>query len=315
MPTFILNDESKTNSYGFRVINSGIDLERFKSNPVMLDSHWGGSTSSVIGKWTNLRIEGSLLKADAQFDMEDETAKKIAGKVERGFLSGVSMGLGFNRTFMEALADGTFVLTKSELLEASIVSIPSNANAVKLYAETGELIGEKEIKLSLESLTSNFQNPNMLKLNLQLGTLLALGLQNAEDGVAVSSAIEKLVSDHKALGVKLDEEKVARQNAENKLQAIVDEKATALVDLSIQEGRITADKKEHFLKLAKSDLEGTKEILSAIPVKASLAGATVIPATGEFANVKTDEDFQKLTEEQQLAFKTNHPEAYNKMFA
>jgi hypothetical protein len=38
----------------------------------------------------------------------------------------------------------------------------------------------------------------MLKLNLSLMTLVALGLQNADDGVALSSAIEKLVSEHKA---------------------------------------------------------------------------------------------------------------------
>jgi hypothetical protein len=315
MPTFILNDESKLNSYGFRVKNAGIDLERFKANPVMLDSHWGGSTSSVIGKWTNIRIEGTLLQADPEFDLEDESAKKIAGKVERGFLKGVSMGLSYNRSFMVALPDGTFELEKSELLEASIVSIPSNANAIKLYAETGELIDEKEIKLSLENLPSNFKNPNMLKLNLSLMTLVALGLQNADDGVALSSAIEKLVSEHKALGTQLDAEKVARQEVEAKLQAIADKEAVALVDLSIQEGRITADKKEHFLSLAKSDLATAKGILEAIPVKASLAGATVIPATGEFAAVKTEDDFQKLTDEQQLAFKNDHPDAYAKLFA
>jgi hypothetical protein len=315
MPTFILNDESKLNSYGFRTKNAGIDLERFKANPVMLDSHFGGSTSSVIGKWTNIRIEGQLLKADTEFDMEDESAKKIAGKVERGFLKGVSMGLSFNRSFMVALSDGTFELEKSELLEASIVSIPSNANAIKLYAETGELIPEEEIKLSLQNLPSNFKNPNMLKLNLSLMTLVALGLQNADDGVALSSAIEKLVSDHKALGTQLDAEKVARQAVEAKLQAIADKEATALVDQAVTDGRITADKKEHFLSLAKTNFESAKGILEAIPAKASLAGATVIPATGEFANVKTEDDFQKLTEAQQLSFRNDCPDAYAKLFS
>ena len=38
MKEFLISDES-TNSYGFAVLTSGINLERFKKNPVMYYNH------------------------------------------------------------------------------------------------------------------------------------------------------------------------------------------------------------------------------------------------------------------------------------
>ena len=36
---FILSDESVANSYGFHILTEGINLQRFNSNPVMLNNH------------------------------------------------------------------------------------------------------------------------------------------------------------------------------------------------------------------------------------------------------------------------------------
>ena len=152
MATWILNDETKANVYGFRVRNAGIDLERFRANPVMLAMHRDWDLDAIIGRWTNIRIEGNLLLADDEFDMEDEKAKALAGKAERGFLKAVSMGFLWAEEYMEKALDGVFDLVQSELIEASLVTIPGNANAVRLYAAPGQLMEDKEIKLSLSSL-------------------------------------------------------------------------------------------------------------------------------------------------------------------
>lgn len=309
---FILNDESKKNSYGFRVKNAGINLERFKANPVMLDSHWGGTTQSVIGKWTNLRIDGQNLIAEPEFDLEDENALKIKGKVDRGFLKGVSMGLVYNRAYMEQEPDGSFVLTQCELVEASIVSVPSNANALKLYAESGVELSETEIKLSIQEFNNQI-NPKMNKVTLSVATLLTLGLQNTDDNVALSAAIEKTVQENANLKAQLSAEKTAKEAAELKIKEIDDSKALSLVETSIKEGRINADQKEEFLSLAKSNFATAEKILSALPKTEKLTDKVTKPLS--FGEVKTDEDFQKLTEEQQLAFKAENPEAYQKMFA
>ena len=95
MPKFILNDEAVVNSHGFRILTAGIDLTRFKLNPVMLDGHIR-SNQTVIGSWKDITIEEGKLFAEPLFDMEDENAKLIAGKVERGVIKGASMGIYFS---------------------------------------------------------------------------------------------------------------------------------------------------------------------------------------------------------------------------
>jgi len=86
MASFVLNDEKAINSYGFMILNSGGRLDRFKSNPVLLNGH---NHDLVSGKWENLRIEGDQLIADPLFDTEDPESMKLKGKVDRGFLPAI----------------------------------------------------------------------------------------------------------------------------------------------------------------------------------------------------------------------------------
>lgn len=55
---FVLNDETQTNSYGFRVKTEGISLTRFESNPVCLNNH-KNDTKNVLGKWVDVQKEGA----------------------------------------------------------------------------------------------------------------------------------------------------------------------------------------------------------------------------------------------------------------
>ncbi len=309
MLTFVLNDESKVNSYGFRVPNSGIDLTRFKSNPVMLDIH-NPSSMTVIGRWENIRIEGGLLLADAVFDTADEYSKIIAGKVERGFLKGVSMGLArVEGTKFYENVDGIYELAPCELTEASICPIPSNANAVKLYAETGELIPENEIKLSISELSENFNNQNkegMNKIILSMSALQALGLQNTDDNNAVALAIEKNIAELSQLRAEVaqNKEKLVEQT---KLQA------TSIVEKAIVDGKLTADAKESWIAMGVIDLTSMSKTIDAIPTKVNLSSMTNNPANG--GDIKTVEDFMKLSHDEQVKFKEESPELMKKLFA
>lgn len=308
MLTFILNDETKVNSYGFRVPNSGIDLTRFKSNPVMLDAH-ENSTMTVIGRWDNVRIEGRLLLADAVFDTEDEYSKNIAGKVERGFIKGVSMGLGrMDGTKFYEAPDGNYELAPCELTEASICAIPSNANAIKLYAENGELIPEDQIKLSLSTLSSNFNNQNhneMNKIILSITALQVLNLSNTEDVNAVAHSIEKATAELIALraeNVQLKE----KFNEHTKLQA------TAVVEKAIVDGKLTADVKESWIAMGIQDLASVTKTIDSIPAKTNLSNQVNNPsANGE---VKSIEDFMKLSHDEQVSFKESNPDVYKRLF-
>lgn len=321
--TFILNDESKVNSYGFRILNAGINLDRFIPNPVMLDQHYN-STHAVVGKWNDTRIEGSQLLAESEFDGLDPDAKKLEGKVNRGYINSCSMGVTFNREFMVLAADGVLELTQCELYEVSIVAIPSNANSVRLFATTGELIPETELQLSLSLLanpeTQNLKNVEkkenkMEKLILSALALTALGLSvSPEDAAALNASIEKLALQLNTAKADLATEKTAKEALQAKLQLQVDAQANALIETAVLEGKITADVKESFVQMAKNNYELTAKVIGAMAAKTTLAGK-VINATATAGEVKDLEAFEKLPLAKQLAFKAENPEGYKALFA
>ncbi|MGL4908959.1 MAG: HK97 family phage prohead protease, partial [Bacteroidales bacterium] len=121
---FILNDETVKNSFGFYLMNAGARLERFNNNPVMLYSH---DNRNVLGKWEGVKIEGTKMLATPLFDVDDPDALKIKGKVDRGFIKGVSLGIVIHKAESIKLADD-YVLAATEwtAMEASVVSVPSN---------------------------------------------------------------------------------------------------------------------------------------------------------------------------------------------
>ena len=64
--SFIVSDETK-NCFGMIVKTDGINTESFIKNPVMLYMH---ERKTVVGRWENLRKDGSKLIADAVFDAD-----------------------------------------------------------------------------------------------------------------------------------------------------------------------------------------------------------------------------------------------------
>lgn len=129
--TFVLNDES-VNSYGFIVLTEGIDTSVFERNPVMLYMH--NRDGNVIGRWENIRKEEKRLLADAVFDDSTELGAQVKKQVEGGFLRAVSIGI---ESITKDVLNGVETVVKSRLIEASIVDIPGNSNAVKLMHRSG----------------------------------------------------------------------------------------------------------------------------------------------------------------------------------
>jgi hypothetical protein len=140
--SFCLSDES-INDRGYRVLTAGINLDRFKKNPIMLwmhrrDDGWNSYQVLPIGRWENIRIEENRLLADPVFDENDKFAQLIKSKVENDLIKGCSIGI--NR--IEVSDDPKLLekgqtratITKSELYEASIVDMPSNKNTVRLFS-------------------------------------------------------------------------------------------------------------------------------------------------------------------------------------
>lgn len=304
---FILNDESVENSYGFSIKTSGISLERFKSNPVMLDSHFNLS-NSVIGRWVDVRIEKHLLTAMPLFDADDENAKKIQGKVDRGFLKGCSMGVSFEPESLQ-IENNKLVLTECELYEASIVAVPSNANSVRFYAsDTGKLIDEGKVKQLCLSVTNkiNFKLDNNMKVKLTPAAALALGFDNVTE-----------VEDTELSG-KIEALETARKTAEQQLSAVQKEKEQKAiraieqkVENAINAGQIKAEQKAEFVQLGIANSKLLDTTLGAIPTKRNFSAGV---GGSRLPEIKTADDFQKLSIDEQLSFKANNPSGYLKLF-
>lgn len=310
---FILNNDTSKNSYGFRILTKGINLSRFKQNPVMLDQHYN-SNSAVIGRWLDISATETELSAEPEFDTDDENAVKISGKVEKGLIKGCSMGISFNRDDLKMI-DGQLTLTKCELLEVSIVAIPSNPKALKLTCD-GKLLTEteaKELCLSITSETEDFtpkqQQSNSMKLStMTLSVLVDEGIKHDEiTGADIDKVILSLSTKNKDLTKELSLEKEKVNAYATKEKAAKKLAADEMVDLAVKQGKITADKADSFKTLAAENFDLAKSTLDAIPVKNKLS-ATIIEHGTE--GVKTMEEFQKLSTEQQLSIRDNQPEVY-----
>ena len=317
---FVFNDEAIENSYGFSILTSGIGLSRFENNPVMLDNHWN-NTSNVLGSWEKVKKENGLLTGHPVFDNKDKEAKKIAGKVQRGFIKSCSMGISFNREDLK-LIGGKLILTKCELYEVSIVAIPSNANSIRLYVGDNDTpLTDQEVQELCLTITdsnkpeikNNNKNTTNMKIKLEAAVCTLLGVSAGTEMdqaelnaklLALGTERDTLKTEKDALQLKLDA--FAQKEEQAKLAAI-----NLQVDNAIKAGKITADKKEGFVNLGIANPELLTSTLADIPAKASLSSQVTEAGKTE---VKTAEDFQKLDHEAQLAFKAEQPEQYKKIF-
>lgn len=319
---FVLSDEGVQNSYGFYVSTQGIDMGRFEKNPVMLSDHVNAN-KWVLGRWKDWRVEGAQLTAEPEFDLEDEEAKKIAGKVERGFINGASIGILFGHEDL-AFVDGKIFILRCELIEATICPVPSNPNALQLYLRGKEdtPLTEADIKQMCLSLNptkpEKIKTEKMSKMNLAVKALIALGIMDAPDDGFTKAEIESHILKLSAR-VETAEKKASDLETENAtLKAAAKTAATAegtaFLTAAVQDGKIAADQVASYLSLYENNPALVKATIDAIPAKQSLSADGIKVPAGATPEVKTEEDFMKLDREAQLAFKTNHPDQYNKIF-
>lgn len=245
MTRFVLCDGNNVNSYGFRTNLNGMNLERFKSNPVMLFSH---DREKVIGRWEDIKIEDRKLTAEAVFDEEDEDGKRIAGKVKRGFLKGCSIGMSISDMYEDE--NGILVASKSELMEASICAIPSDANAIVLYDKNRKRLSIDEVKQMCLSI-------------------------NHKNSIMTEQEIKQLQASVSEKDTKIAE--LQKENTELKSQIATAKKneVESFLAAKIAEGKIDESEKEGFAKLAVNDFETVKSIVDGRKPKQTLSLASL----------------------------------------
>lgn len=245
---FILSDESRINSKGYKVLLSGGRFERFDSNPVMLYNH---DEDKVIGYWTNRAVEGIKMSAKPFFDLEDAFAAETARKVEKGFLKGASIGIMPLK--MEVIND-EYVMTEWEMVEASIVPIPSDAGAIVLYNDKKEKLSFEQVKLNF-NLNNNQLTNEKMALELSQRTIESLSLGTAYTSKDVEIAVSE--KDKEIETLKADLDKMKNDGIEDYLNN------------AVKAGKINEAEKLSYSKLAKKDFGEVKSIIDAKGEKAS----------------------------------------------
>ncbi|HLP51994.1 MAG TPA: HK97 family phage prohead protease [Chitinophagales bacterium] len=309
--TFILSDET-VNSYGFRVLTQGIALEQFKKNPVMLYNH---DETKVIGKWDNIRVEGTELKADAVFDEQDEFAMSIKAKVEQGFIKGASLGFNISDSSEEeeVMLSGQTrpTVTGAVAFEASIVAMPGNLNA--LYDATGKKLQMDEdalVRLKLLPVTQK-QTTDM---KLSTKTLHRLNLKPDSTLVDVEAAVERLAK-------KADDTERELNTMKEQQKVELKTRAAALVDAAIKARKITAADKEEYVTLAATNYTAVEKMFAKMNAPLLPGGNTSAPVEGDttFKLKKEYEglnlrELEKRDSKTVLRMKREAPELYAQMF-
>ncbi len=261
----IINDESIINDRGYRLLNSGLDRSRYENNPILLYQH---DTERVIGRCepSSLRIEGSKLIGSFIFDDKDSVAKEVHRKVEEGFLRGVSPGLViYHMKFSEETGDA---VDKWELFEVSVVSLPSNANAVKLYSKDLKPLNKEEEKAYIETLKSEFNNTKNLNnqmpqttpqngtITLAASHLQRLDLANvttAEDAVL---RLEALRAENTQLKKDIETKRVATRDA--------------FIKDALKAGKITADQVQKYASLYDANEDLCRDVIGGLNAPQSI---------------------------------------------
>lgn len=278
----------QVNAYGFRVLTSGIDTTHFERNPIMLYEHQKYDKDSQrvlpIGKWTNLKKEGNKLTGSPLFDDDDEFARKVKSKVEKGMLNAVSMGFDIVEMSSEPdqLLEGQTrpTVTKCVLKEISFVKFPANQNALRLY-KNEELVelNDNSLNMIVPLLDNKKQPQPMNQIALELGL----------EADATEEAI---------------------------LKALREQRADLLMELARERAILSKENETSYKELATANFKATKElILSAKrPTKQKESLAKVIKeaslSSPEGNENWTFKDWEKKDPKGLKEMKLNDPKKY-----
>lgn len=249
------------NSYGSRVLTDGIDCEQYKKNPLVLWMHARpvyGTKEEVlpIGKMENVRIEGNQLVGDIVFDEDDEFARRIKSKFEKGILNMVSAGLDITELSdaPEVLLPGQTrrTVTKSKLREVSCVDIGSNDDSLVLYRN--EEIVDMSKKESVNEIIpllkgKETEHKNNIEMKEVLKTL------NLAEGASEQDAVRAIAELQMRAEKGEEMERLIEQQKESRIKS--------MVDAAVKDKRIQADKREVFMQVGKNNgVEALEEVLS-----------------------------------------------------
>lgn len=281
--TFILTDSS-LDRHSERVLVEGVNFSEFKMNPVMFYNHhrssgWDGDSAKLlpIGRWDNIRVDEEQLLADAFIDYSDTFASQVGEKVKNGVLNAASIGF---RALAYSDADDDKVegqrgltITKSLLMEASIVDIPANPSAMVVSKDLRQKSESEGFDLNTEEIffTKSYKIKGQMKSTWidKMKSFLGLPENATEDDI--SKAIDDAVGIQEKMNETIEakfaemEGKFATVDSVNDLKTEVNESISSKADQdSVPESvKATHESLEaKVIALEEKNTELTNEILT-----------------------------------------------------
>jgi len=246
------------------IVEQDWDLDRYKKNPIVLWAHrrYGAPGDIIVGRSENVRVGTEGLETTVIFARveESEVGDKAFRLVKGGFLRATSVGFRPHKVRLDTIDDDREVyrLSGNELMEISIVPIPSNPDAVaKGAAHVREQ--ERAFLRSLAEKSTGRKAPEQLPL-LE-GSMNEDEKKALEDAKVAAKAADKradeLNKELKAARAELDAAKKTAQAAEERAKAAeaqLKEAETARVESEVDAmvgKKITPAEKDEYVQLAK----------------------------------------------------------------
>ena len=310
----IISNES-VNSYGFRVMTSGIDLSQYKRNPILLWMHnrpLRGTTDEVLplGWVEDLEVKDGVLYGVPVIEATDEFSSNILKKWENGTLRMVSPRLEdpVFSTDKKHLVPGQLGATviSCKLYEVSIVDMGANDDALQLYA------GGKALKLSSginyhSDVPQIPKNKNMNELQ-QIALALALG----------ADATLQAVQNQIAALLKTEQDHISLTKVYNDM---INESITLAVQQAVDSKKIQAEQRDHFIALGKkiglNDLNITLAAFDEGLAGVSAPGvrpSTVIGGTIKLQGAETYKSFRDIPADKVMALRADNPDEYKRLY-
>lgn len=317
-----ISDES-VNCYGSRIITSGIDLSLYGKNPVLLYMH--DRSQGVVGKVENLKVENGELTGELEFDEASPLSVQLKKQYDFGSMRMVSASF----KVLETSSDASLVMegqtaetvTRSLLFEVSAVDIGGNHNAIVLLDSEGNQLelADKGGSNLLPLLDKNIVNNPLKnkKVEMELKDLaIKLGLKETATEEEVNA---KLASLSLAAGEvkQLKSQVSALQSQQEAVQLVA---ITAAVDTAIQEKRLNADLKDHFVKLGQQvGLDNLNVTLAAMQPQGKISMVVGRDKDGHVVQLDDDDysGYKKLSEVPQAKFlklRDEHRDRYIELY-
>lgn len=291
------------NSYGFRVLTSGMDVGQYSRNPVLLYMHERGN---VVGYVKDLKVENNEVTGELMFDCASELSQRCKKQFEFGSLRMVSAGLEILETSedKDLLVAGQTrpTITKSKLFEVSIADVGANDDALVLQRNGKMITLGRDGDCDLPLLNNN--NKQKKTEEMENKTIaLQLGLPETATDAEISAKLTELNA--------LKEQNVSLQKEKESLTLV---NITNLVTQAIAEKRLEEKDKDQFVELGKKigaeELEKTLKAMHPAVKLSSVLGHQGGASAGE-------QKFTKLSEvpaDQIAVLRSENPEEYKRLY-